>query len=88
MTVIPSAARTVLQFSMIQCIWCSGEVVSANVPIRFNHKFISTQKSPPRGPGMKNETKRTLKKIQQPARSRIPRKAILMLQILQQQNDM
>ena len=28
----PLAARTTLQFSKIQCNWCSDEVVSANVP--------------------------------------------------------
>jgi hypothetical protein len=28
----PSKERTSLQFSIIQCSWCSGDVVSANVP--------------------------------------------------------
>lgn len=32
MTVIPWAARTNLAFSIIQCIWCSGEVLSAKLP--------------------------------------------------------
>lgn len=86
MTVTPSAARTVLQFSMIQCIWCSGAVVSAKVPIGA---------SVPRGRVRARawvcvwvcECVRTLQEIQQPARSRVARVAILVLQVFEQRND-
>lgn len=37
---IPFAARTTLQFSKIQCNWCSGDVVSANVPTMIDKTSV------------------------------------------------
>ncbi len=44
MPLTPLAARTTLQFSNIQCSWCSGDTVSENVPDKSKESYIAIQK--------------------------------------------